>query len=110
MYDFSSLPKFEVNGTLEGVDPSIYAYYMATNTVSDEPRHNKQIDENGVEHESWTYTFSPASSMARDFSWSTMPYVPDKKRKIQTSKLRKRQRRAVQRKHNDNHRYSKGNK
>jgi hypothetical protein len=109
MYDFSSLPKFNVNGTLEGVDTSIYAYYMATNTVSEEPRHNKQTDENGVEHESWTYTFSPASSMAKNFSWSTIPYAPEYKRKIQSAKLRKRQRRAAQRKHN-NHRYSKGNK
>jgi hypothetical protein len=77
-------------------DNGMWAYYMMANTVCDEPRHNKQTDENGVEHESWTYTFSPASSMAKDFSWSTIPYAPEYKRKMQSTKLRKRQRRAAQ--------------
>lgn len=99
MFNFSSLLKFELTGTYEGVDPAMFAHYFSA--ASDEPRYvGKQTDENGVEHESWKYEFTAPSSMATTFSWSTIPYALAYKRKNRITKLRKRQRRASQRKHN----------
>lgn len=101
MSDFSSLLKLELTGTYEGVDPAMFAHYFSH--VSGEPRSRyvgTQTDENGVEQEVWEHTFTAPSSVATSFSWSTIPYASAYKRKNRIMKLRKRQRRTAQRRHN----------
>lgn len=104
MFDFSSPLKFEISGTLEDVDPTIYASYFS-NILADDIRYaGKQTDKNGVEHDSWSYTFTAPCSVATTFSLDNIPYAPACKRKNRTTKLRKRQRRTAQRRHNQGRR------
>lgn len=69
---------------------------LLAGTHTESRRIGTQTDENGVEHEVWQHTFTPCH-------WESPPLDPEARRhkaEMRARKLKRRQRRAVQRRYN----------